>query len=77
LNLSLYQLPKLRRTEMTDMRAAVRDNGPGFFSRLGDSLHTGWVVLLQIVVVLAGLWPLWLLVAAGWLLLRALRRKRA
>lgn len=77
LNLSLYQLPKLRRTEMTDMRAAVRDNGPGFFSRLGDSLHTGWLVLLQIVVVLAGLWPLWLLVAAGWLLLRALRRKRA
>lgn len=77
LNLSLYQLPKLRRTEMTDMQAAVRDNGPGFFSQLGDSLHTGWLVLLQIVVVLAGMWPLWLLVAAGWLLLRALRRKRA
>lgn len=77
LNLSLYQLPKLRRTEMIDMEAAVRDNGPGFFSRLGESLHAGWFVLLEVGLVLAGLWPLWLLVALGWLVLRALRRKRA
>jgi hypothetical protein len=77
LNLSLYQLPKLRRTEMTDMEAAVRDNGPGFFSRLGESLRAGWFVLLEVGLVLAGLWPLWLLVALGWLALRTLRRKRA
>lgn len=77
LNLSLYQLPKLRRTEMTDMEAAVRDSGPGFFSRLGDSLRAGWFVLLEVGLVLAGLWPLWLLVALGWLALRTLRRKRA
>lgn len=77
LNLSLYQLPKLRRTEMTDMEAAVRDSGPGFFARLGDSLRVGWFVLLEVGLVLAGLWPLWLLVAVGWLVLRALRRKRA
>lgn len=77
LNLSLYQLPKLRRTEMTDMEAAVRDSGPGFFSRLGDSLRAGWFVLLEVGLVLAGLWPLWLALAVGWFVLRALRRKRA
>lgn len=77
LNLSLYQLPKLRRTEIADMEAAVRDNGPGFFTRLGDSLRTGWFVLLEVGLVLAGLWPLWLAVAVGWFVLRTLRRKRA
>lgn len=77
LNLSLYQLPKLRRTEMADMEAAVRDSGPGFFSRLGDSLRAGWFVLLEVGLVLAGLWPLWLALAVGWFVLRALRRKRA
>ena len=77
LNLSLYQLPKLRRTEMADMEAAVRNSGPGFFSRLGDSLRAGWFVLLEVGLVLAGLWPLWLALAVGWFVLRALRRKRA
>ncbi|SDR15946.1 DUF4349 domain-containing protein [Pseudoxanthomonas sp. CF125] len=77
LNLSLYQLPKLRRTEMTDMEAAVRDSGPGFFSRLGDSLSAGWFGLLEVVLVLIHLWPLWLALTLGWLALRALRRKRA
>ena len=77
LNLSLYQLPKLRRTEMIDMQAAVRDNGPGFLSRLAESLRAGWFGLLEVGLALAGLWPLWLLVAAGWFVLRALRRKRA
>ena len=42
LDLSLYQLPKLRRIEMADMEAAVRDNSPGFFTRLGKSLSVGW-----------------------------------
>lgn len=77
LNLSLYQLPKLRRTEMADMEAAVRDSGPGFFSRLGESLRAGWFVLLEVGLVLAGLWPLWLALALAWFVLRALRRKRA
>jgi len=77
LDLSLYQLPKLRRTEMTDMDAAVRDNGPGFFSRLGESLRAGWFVLLEVGLVLAGFWPLWLALALGFLALRYLRRKRA
>ena len=76
LDLSLYQLPKLRRTEMADMEAAVRENGPSFFSRLGGSLRAGWFGLLEIALVLIRLWPLWLVLALGWFVLRGLRRKR-
>ncbi len=77
LDLSLYQLPKLRRTEMADMQAAVRDSGPGFFSRLGGSVRAGWFGLLEVALVLIRLWPLWVVLALGWFVLRALRRKRA
>ena len=77
LDLSLYQLPKLRRTEMADMEAAVRDNGPGFLTRLGKSLSTGWFGLLEIGLLLVRLWPLWLLLALGLLAIRRLRRRRA
>ena len=76
LDLSLYQLPKLRRTEMADMEAAVRDNGPGFLTRLGKSLSTGWFGLLEIGLLLVRLWPLWLLLALGLLAIRRLRRRR-
>ena len=76
LDLSLYQLPKLRRTEMADMEAAVRDNGPAFLTRLGKSLSTGWFGLLEIGLLLVRLWPLWLLLALGLLAIRRLRRRR-
>ena len=76
LDLSLYQLPKLRRTEMADMEAAVRDNGPGFLTRLGKSLSTGWFGLLEIGLLLVRLWPLWLLLGLGVLAIRRLRRRR-
>ena len=56
---SLYQLPKLRRTEMADMEAAVRDNSPGFFTRLGKSLSVGWYGVLEFCLQLVKLWPLW------------------
>ena len=75
LDLSLYQLPKLRRTEMADMEAAVRDNSPGFFTRLGKSLGAGWYGVLEVCLQLVKLWPLWLLLLVGVLILRRIRRR--
>lgn len=75
LDLSLYQLPKLRRTEMADMEAAVRDNSPGFFTRLGKSLGAGWYGVLEVCLQLVKLWPLWLLLVFGALALRRMRRR--
>ena len=77
LDLSLYQLPKLRRTEMADMEAAVRDNGPGFFTRLGKSLGSGWFGLLEVALQAIKLWPLWLVLLLGIVAVRRLRRTRA
>jgi hypothetical protein len=75
LDLSLYQLPNLRRTEMADMEAAVRENGPGFFTRLGKSLSTGWFGLLEVGLQVVKLWPLWLVLLLGVVVVRRLRRR--
>jgi hypothetical protein len=75
LDLSLYQLPKLRRTEMADIEAAVRENGPGFFTRLGKSLSTGWFGLLEFGLQVVKLWPLWLVLLLGVVVVRRLRRR--
>lgn len=75
LDLSLYQLPQLRRTEMADMDAAVRQNSPGFFTRLGKSLSAGWYGVLEVCLQVVKVWPLWLLIVAIVLAYRRLRKK--
>jgi hypothetical protein len=77
ITLSLRQDVQVRSSERVDVDAVFRDNGPGFFSQLGDALAVGWRGGQQIVVALATLWPLWLVVLAlvvGW---RRWRRKPA
>ena len=65
ITLSLRQDTQVRRAERVDVDAVFRDNGPGFFSRLGESLSVGWRAALDIVIALAALWPLWLTVVAA------------
>jgi len=75
ITLSLRQDVQVRSSERVDVDAVFRDNGPGFFSRLGDALAVGWRGGQQGFVALAALWPVWLLVlaaAVGW---RRWRRK--
>jgi len=77
IDLSLYQLPQVRRTERPDVEAIVRRDAPGFFPRLGHSLAVGWYGVLDVVVALARLWPLWLVLAGtGWLARRWRRGTR-
>ena len=65
ITLSLRQDAQVRRAERVDVDAVFRDNGPGFFSRLGESLSVGWRAALDIVIAQAALWPLWLTVVAA------------
>ncbi|MET0327612.1 MAG: DUF4349 domain-containing protein [Luteimonas sp.] len=80
LSLTLEQPPQVRRSERIDPDAAFAQHRPGFFPRLGHALQGGWQGLLDLTVVLATLWPLWLCVIAGvaaaraWIRLRARRR---
>ena len=75
IDLSLYQAPRVRRMVRMDVEAAVRQDGPGFFPRLGHALSVGWYGLLDAALVFARLWPLWLLLAAGAGLIRLWRRR--
>lgn len=80
IDLSLYQLPKIRQTELTDVDAVFRANGPSFFSRLGESLRVGWYGVLDLLLWLLRAWPAWLLLGVGaygfrrWLKARRARR---
>lgn len=80
IDLSLHQLPKIRQTELTDVEAVFRARSPGFFSRLGESLRTGWYGVLELVLWLMQAWPAWLLLGVGafgfrrWLRARRARR---
>lgn len=65
ISLSLYQLSKVRKTEMDDVDAIAKAIRPGFFSRLFSAFSTGWYGLLDIVIELFTLWPLWLAAGLG------------
>lgn len=75
IELSIYQLSKIRQSELTDVEAVFAENSPGFFSRLGNSLKVGWYGALDVSIVLIKLWPLWLLVTVAVLAYRRYRKK--
>lgn len=75
LDLSLYQTPRLRRTEMDDLDAAIRAEGPGFWTRINQALQGGWRGLQTAAIVAIALWPLWIVVAVALLLVRAWRHR--
>lgn len=74
ITLTLYQAPKLRQTELVDTDAVFRQHAQGFFSRMFDSLRTGWYGILDLVVALTAAWPLWLAIG---LVVYGIRRWRA
>ena len=73
INLSLYQLSKVRKTEIDDVDAIAKASRPGFFSRLFSAVAVGWYGFLDIVISLFAIWPLWLGIG---LLVFAIRRFR-
>jgi Domain of unknown function (DUF4349) len=75
ISLSLYQLSKVRKTEIDDVDAVAKNIRPGFFHRLLSSASTGWYGLLDIVVALFAVWPLWLLIALVIVAIRRFRKK--
>ncbi|WP_175485640.1 DUF4349 domain-containing protein [Pseudoxanthomonas sp. GM95] len=80
LTLSLYQPSMLRRTELPDVQAVLRDNAPSFGWRLGQALRSGWIGLQALALRIVEAWPLWSVLIAlalgGRVLLRRWRRRR-
>lgn len=75
ISLSLYQLSKVRKTEMDDVDAIAKAIRPGFFSRLFSAFSTGWYGLLDIVIDLFAVWPLWLALGLGWVAIKRYRKR--
>lgn len=75
IGLSLYQPPRIRSTELTDVESVFEQNSPGFFARVGSSLGVGWHGALNVLVELIKLWPLWLLAIAGAAAYRGIRSR--
>lgn len=65
INLSLYQLSKIRQTELVDVEAVFEKHSPGFFWRLFSSLRVGWYGLLDLLLALLQVWPLWVVMGLG------------
>jgi hypothetical protein len=76
IDLSMYQPSKIRATELVDTQEIFRQNAPGFFTRLGESLRGGWYGLLDLVLELMAVWPLWVVIAAAFWGVIAFRRKK-
>lgn len=76
ISLSLYQMSKIRKTELPDVEAIFRDNSPGFFSRLGESLRVGWYGILDVFVALMRAWPVWLALILAVVAFRRWRARR-
>lgn len=76
IELSLHQSPRIRQTELVDTESVFAQNGPGFFARLGSALRAGWYGLLDMLLALLHVWPLWLALGAGAWAWRLLRRPR-
>ncbi|MGH8049709.1 MAG: DUF4349 domain-containing protein [Arenimonas sp.] len=75
ISLSLYQLSKIRKTELDDVDAIAKEIRPGFFKRLFSAFSTGWYGLLDIVIDLFAIWPLWLVIGLVVFAVKRFRKK--
>jgi hypothetical protein len=76
LDLSMHQPERVRRSERPDVAAIMDREQPGFFSRTGAAMREGWRLMLELVLALATLWPIWLGVALAALVVSQWRRRR-
>ena len=75
ISLSLYQLSKVRKTEIDDVDAIAKASRPGFFSRLLSAISVGWYGFLDIVISFFAIWPLWLAIGFGIFVINRFRKK--
>jgi hypothetical protein len=50
-------------------------DGPGFGSRMGSAFGNGWQGFLNFLIVVANLWPLWIMMAAAYFIIRKIVKR--
>ena len=73
--IDIYQRQSTRHELLADERNIDRYE-PGFFSELGDALHDGWKLLVNVALFLARSWSVILIMAVIFLALRKLFRSK-
>ncbi|HET6992029.1 MAG TPA: DUF4349 domain-containing protein [Bacteroidia bacterium] len=72
--INIYQKETFEQ-ELIAREKDVDEYEPGLGTKLGSSLQSGWHGLQAIIVGIVMLWPLWLIAAATWFLIRFLLRR--
>lgn len=75
LAISIYQ-PNLVRTHLVPVPETPVQWKPSAGEKLGRAMSKGWLGLLELVFVLALLWPLWLAGAVAWLIVRRVQKRQ-
>jgi hypothetical protein len=50
-------------------------DGPGFGSRMGSAFGNGWQGFLNFLIIVANLWPLWIILAAAYFIIRKIVKR--
>jgi hypothetical protein len=76
IGLQLYQPTKVAQSERVDIDSVYRQARPGFFSRMGEELRSGWEGLQSFTLALIGIWPAILILGAIAAAVVSLARRR-
>lgn len=76
LSLNFKQAEALAQQTLPDANQLLRQHRPGFWASAANMLEQGWHGLLQVVLTLLVLWPLWLVPGAGFAVWRIVRRRQ-
>ena len=63
----------VRESADVDVSAVARLSGDGFWKRAWDGIQYGWQFILDLLVILITIWPLYLIVIVGLILFKLFR----
>lgn len=70
ISITIKQPAMVRESLDVDVDAVARLNGDGFWKRAWEGIQYGWQFLLDLLVILVTIWPLYLLIMVGCIIYR-------
>ncbi|MBO3653935.1 hypothetical protein [Acinetobacter bereziniae] len=70
ISITIKQPAMVRESLDVDVDAVVRLNGDGFWKRAWEGIQYGWQFILDLLVILVTIWPLYLLIMVGCIIYR-------
>ncbi|MBJ8423810.1 DUF4349 domain-containing protein [Acinetobacter bereziniae] len=70
ISITIKQPAMVRESLDVDVDAVARLNGDGFWKRAWEGIQYGWQFILELLVILVTIWPLYLLIMVGCIIYR-------